>query len=87
MNQFYLQKEEKKEDKKEKESDKKDDKRDSKKELISKQGIAALAVAVIAIGEETGTEMCTRIFGQLVSSSVFTGVILKSKSYSKSNGV
>lgn len=34
---------------------------------MSKQAIAALAVAVIAIGEETGTEMCTRIFGQLVS--------------------
>ncbi|XKL63369.1 hypothetical protein PGB90_005733 [Kerria lacca] len=58
-------KEEKKDEKKEKETDKKDDKRDTKKELISKQAIAALAVAVIAIGEETGTEMCTRIFGQL----------------------
>lgn len=58
-------KEERKDEKKDKESDKKDDKRESKKEPISKQAIAALAVAVIAIGEETGTEMCTRIFGQL----------------------
>ncbi len=71
-----MQKEEKKDEKKEKDSDKKDDKRDSKKELISKQAIAALAVAVVAIGEETGTEMCTRIFGQLVSHFLFQSISL-----------
>jgi len=30
------------------------------------QAVAALAVAVVAMGEDTGSEMCTRIFGQLV---------------------
>lgn len=30
------------------------------------QAVAALGVAVIALGEETGAEMSTRIFGQLV---------------------
>lgn len=32
------------------------------------QAVAALAVAVVAMGEDTGSEMCTRIFGQLVRS-------------------
>lgn len=30
------------------------------------QAVAALSVAVIAMGEEIGSEMCTRIFAQLV---------------------
>lgn len=30
------------------------------------QAVATLAVAVVAMGEDTGSEMCTRIFGQLV---------------------
>lgn len=50
-------------DKKEKE--KESDKKDNKKELLSKQAVAALAVSVIAIGEETGAETAMRIFGQL----------------------
>lgn len=72
MSLVSLQKEEsKKEDKKE--SDKKDDKSKDKdkekssKDLTSMQAVAALSVAVIAMGEETGSEMCMRIFGQLVS--------------------
>lgn len=61
--------ESKKEDKKD--SDKKDDKNKDKdkekssKDLTSMQAVAALSVAVIAMGEETGSEMCMRIFGQL----------------------
>lgn len=35
------------------------------KDLSSMQAVAALGVAVIALGEETGAEMSTRIFGQL----------------------
>lgn len=52
--------------------DKKDDKKDDAKakeakakDLTSMQAVAALSVAVIAMGEETGSEMTTRIFGQL----------------------
>ncbi|XP_075233916.1 regulatory particle non-ATPase 1 [Lycorma delicatula] len=55
-----------------KDGDKKDDKKDDAKskeakakDLTSMQAVAALSVAVIAMGEETGSEMTTRIFGQL----------------------
>lgn len=34
------------------------------------QAVAALAVAVVAMGEDTGSEMCTRIFGQLVRHTI-----------------
>uniref|UniRef100_A0A1B6BXI5 26S proteasome non-ATPase regulatory subunit 2 n=1 Tax=Clastoptera arizonana TaxID=38151 RepID=A0A1B6BXI5_9HEMI len=58
-------KEEAKKDEK-KEGDKKDDKSKEKhKDLTAMQAVAALSVAVIAMGEETGSEMTTRIFGQL----------------------
>lgn len=64
----YPTPEEKKEDKKDK-GDKDKDKDDSKasrvKDMTCVQAVAALSVAVIAMGEETGSEMATRIFAQL----------------------
>ena len=45
----------------------KEKEKEANKELSSVQAVATLGVAVIALGEETGAEMCTRIFGQLVS--------------------
>lgn len=44
----------------------KEKEKEANKELSSVQAVATLGVAVIALGEETGAEMCTRIFGQLV---------------------
>lgn len=35
--------------------------------LIAHQGIAVLGIALIAMGEEIGSEMCVRSFGNLVS--------------------
>nr|BAN21267.1 26S proteasome regulatory subunit rpn1 [Riptortus pedestris] len=64
----YPTPEEKKEsDKKEKDKDKdKDESKGSKiKDMTCVQAVAALSVAVIAMGEETGSEMATRIFAQL----------------------
>ncbi|KAG7308547.1 hypothetical protein JYU34_005765 [Plutella xylostella] len=43
----------------------KDKEKEANKELSSVQAVATLGVAVIALAEETGAEMCTRIFGQL----------------------
>ncbi|XP_046667519.1 26S proteasome non-ATPase regulatory subunit 2 [Homalodisca vitripennis] len=58
-----------KEDTKKEDKDKKEDKKDKEKEkakdLTSMQAVAALSVAVIAMGEEIGSEMSTRIFAQL----------------------
>lgn len=48
-------------------SKEKDKEKEANKELSSVQAVATLGVAVIALAEETGAEMCTRIFGQLVS--------------------
>lgn len=45
--------------------DSKTKEKDASKELSSVQAVATLGVAVIALAEETGAEMCTRIFGQL----------------------
>ncbi|GBP85213.1 26S proteasome non-ATPase regulatory subunit 2 [Eumeta japonica] len=45
--------------------DSKNKEKDASKELSSVQAVATLGVAVIALAEETGAEMCTRIFGQL----------------------
>ncbi|XP_052741288.1 26S proteasome non-ATPase regulatory subunit 2 [Bicyclus anynana] len=50
---------------KESKSKEKDKEKEANKELSSVQAVATLGVAVIALGEETGAEMCTRIFGQL----------------------
>ncbi|CAH1404966.1 unnamed protein product [Nezara viridula] len=64
----YPTPEEKKEtDKKDKDKDKdKDESKSSKvKDMTCMQAVAALSVAVIAMGEETGSEMATRIFAQL----------------------
>ena len=58
---FVLQ-EDKKEDKKEKKEEKKED-----KDLSSRQAIAVLGIALIAMGEEIGSEMAFRTFGHLVS--------------------
>lgn len=49
----------------EKEKEKEKNKETASKDLSSMQAVAALAVAVVAMGEDTGSEMCTRIFGQL----------------------
>lgn len=43
----------------------KEKEKEANKELSSVQAVATLGVAVIAMAEETGAEMCTRIFGQL----------------------
>ncbi|CAG9561826.1 unnamed protein product [Danaus chrysippus] len=43
----------------------KEKEKEANKELSSVQAVATLGVAVIALAEETGAEMCTRIFGQL----------------------
>ncbi|CAG2065993.1 unnamed protein product, partial [Timema podura] len=39
---------------------------EKKHDLSSMQGVATLGVALIAMGEEIGNEMSTRIFGNLV---------------------
>lgn len=65
----FSQKDDKK-DSGDKKEDKKDDAKSKEakaKDLTSMQAVAALSVAVIAMGEEVGSEMTTRIFGQLVS--------------------
>ncbi|XP_047990980.1 26S proteasome non-ATPase regulatory subunit 2 [Leguminivora glycinivorella] len=46
-------------------SKEKDKEKEANKELAAVQAVATLGVAVIALAEETGAEMCTRIFGQL----------------------
>ncbi|KAI5693728.1 hypothetical protein M8J75_004530 [Diaphorina citri] len=43
----------------------KKEKKEKEKDLSSMQAVAALGVAVVALGEEIGSEMSTRIFGQL----------------------
>lgn len=62
---IIFQKEDKK-DEKDKKEDKKEKDKEKAKDLTSMQAVAALSVAVIAMGEEIGSEMCTRIFAQLV---------------------
>ncbi|BES96279.1 26S proteasome [Nesidiocoris tenuis] len=59
--------EEKKESESKKDKDKEKDKEDKSKvkDMTCMQAVAALSVAVIAMGEEVGSEMATRIFAQL----------------------
>lgn len=46
---------------------KKDDKKDDKeKDFTSKQAVAVLGIALIAMGEDIGSEMAYRSFGHLV---------------------
>uniref|UniRef100_A0A8D8S6N1 26S proteasome non-ATPase regulatory subunit 1 n=1 Tax=Cacopsylla melanoneura TaxID=428564 RepID=A0A8D8S6N1_9HEMI len=47
------------------EKEAKEKEKEKEKDLSSMQAVAALGVAVVAIGEEIGSEMSTRIFGQL----------------------
>ncbi|KAG9348164.1 hypothetical protein JZ751_001899 [Albula glossodonta] len=60
---------------KEEEKDKKDKKEKEKKEssadMGSHQGVAVLGIALIAMGEEIGSEMALRTFGHLVSILTF----------------
>lgn len=57
----------KKDDKeKEKEKDKEKEKEDKEKDLSSTQAIAVLGIALIAMGEEIGSEMAYRSFGNLL---------------------
>ena len=63
---FIFLQEDKKDDKKEKKEDKKED-----KDLSSRQAIAVLGIALIAMGEEIGSEMAFRTFGHLVSKVSF----------------
>ncbi|XP_014253603.1 26S proteasome non-ATPase regulatory subunit 2 [Cimex lectularius] len=53
------------ESKKDKDNKDKDDGKSKVKDMTCMQAVAALSVAVIAMGEETGSEMATRIFAQL----------------------
>ncbi|XP_069693503.1 26S proteasome non-ATPase regulatory subunit 2 [Periplaneta americana] len=55
------EKEDKKEDKKDKKEEKKED-----KDLSSRQAIAVLGIALVAMGEEIGSEMAFRTFGHLL---------------------
>lgn len=50
-----------------KKDDRKDKKEDKKEDLSSRQAIAVLGIALIAMGEEIGGEMAFRTFGHLVS--------------------
>lgn len=64
MHVLHQQEEAKKDDKKDKKDDKKDDK---EKDFTSKQAVAVLGIALIAMGEDIGSEMAYRSFGHLVS--------------------
>lgn len=44
--------------------------------LIAHQGIAVIGIALIAMGEEVGSSMCIRSFGNLVSPSVTINYLL-----------
>ena len=66
--------EDKKEDKKEKKEEKKDE-----KDLSSRQAIAVLGIALIAMGEEIGSEMAFRTFGHLVSR--LCGILIDCQQY------
>lgn len=57
--------EDKEEKKDEKKNDKKNDKMESSKGEF-RQGLAVIAIAAIAMGEDVGKEMCMRHFGHLV---------------------
>lgn len=59
------EKEEKKDDKKDKD-EKKDDKSTSTPDLSSQQAVAVLGIALIAMGEDIGSEMAFRTFGHLL---------------------
>uniref|UniRef100_A0A914X4C9 26S proteasome non-ATPase regulatory subunit 2 n=1 Tax=Plectus sambesii TaxID=2011161 RepID=A0A914X4C9_9BILA len=56
-----------KEEKDKKKDDKKKDekKEEEKPDLSSQQAVAVLGIALIAMGEEIGTQMCVRMFGHL----------------------
>jgi 26S proteasome regulatory subunit N1 len=56
---------EEEEDKEEKKDEKKDDKKEPSKGEF-RQGLAVIAIAAIAMGEDVGKEMCMRHFGHLV---------------------
>lgn len=56
-----------KSDRKDKDKEKKDEKKEDKeKDLSSRQAIAVLGIALIAMGEEIGAEMAYRTFGHLL---------------------
>lgn len=47
---------------------KKDDKKEGYKlDLSAQQAVAVLGIALIAMGEDIGSQMCLRMFGHLVS--------------------
>lgn len=60
----FNEKEDKKDKKEKVDEEKKKEERE--KDLSSQQAIAVLGVALIAIGEDIGTEMACRVFGQLL---------------------
>ncbi|XP_076353645.1 regulatory particle non-ATPase 1 [Tachypleus tridentatus] len=60
----HSEKEEKKDDKKDK--DDKTEEKSSSSDLSSQQAVAVLGIALIAMGEEIGTEMAFRTFGHLL---------------------
>lgn len=57
-------------DKEKKEDEKKEDKKDTSKGEF-RQGLAVIAIAAIAMGEDVGKELCMRHFGHLVQFTVF----------------
>lgn len=68
---LYLQdKNENKDDKsKKKEKDKKEEEKAAGPDLTAQQGVAVLGLALIAMGEDIGAEMCFRSFSHLVRRS------------------
>ncbi|KAM3616802.1 uncharacterized protein V6R79_023679 [Siganus canaliculatus] len=63
----YEAKEKDKEDDKDKKDKKDKDKKETAADMGSHQGVAVLGIALIAMGEEIGSEMALRTFGHLVS--------------------
>uniref|UniRef100_A0A8D3CMM0 26S proteasome non-ATPase regulatory subunit 2 n=1 Tax=Scophthalmus maximus TaxID=52904 RepID=A0A8D3CMM0_SCOMX len=62
----YEAKEKEKEEDKDKKDKKDKDKKDSAADMGSHQGVAVLGIALIAMGEEIGSEMALRTFGHLL---------------------
>ncbi|XP_060928974.1 26S proteasome non-ATPase regulatory subunit 2 [Limanda limanda] len=62
----YEAKEKEKEEEKDKKDKKDKDKKDSAADMGSHQGVAVLGIALIAMGEEIGSEMALRTFGHLL---------------------
>lgn len=68
---WYFQDKDSKEDKsKKKDKEKKEEEKAAGPDLTAQQGVAVLGLALIAMGEDIGAEMCFRSFSHLVSTSL-----------------